>query len=89
MRLRNPWFELSSFLIGGFALFCAFGTLREYWDGEEPSALSAAIVGGVFLLVAIGCFGWSVWLGGLLKPIREWRLPESGERGETKLGKEA
>jgi hypothetical protein len=82
MRLRKPSFEFSSFLFGVIAVGCFVRATRLYGDGGEPDGVWTAMAGGVFLLLAIGCLGWSVWLGSLLKRNREWRLPENGRDAE-------
>jgi hypothetical protein len=80
MRPRNCSFEFSSFLFGVIAVGCFVRAVRRYGNGGEADGVWTAIAGGVFLVVSIGCFVWSVWLGNLLKRNREWRWER--QRGE-------
>jgi hypothetical protein len=84
MRMRNPSFEFSGFFFGLLALLGFVRSFRAYWNGVEAGGMQTVVACSLTLLVAVVCFGWSLYLGNQLKRIREWRLPESGGDGEPR-----
>jgi type VI protein secretion system component VasK len=82
MKLRNPWFEWLSFLVGLALSGAAWIAVRDYWRGERDlgQAVLMATIGAV---LAIGAFWISLRWGQNQKRIREWRLPEGDGEADS------
>jgi hypothetical protein len=71
MKLKNLWFDFTSFLCFLFMLGCAFVSIREYLRGEGGNTPAVLSIIAFFLVFAFVYFRMSLLLGKLQKKQHE------------------
>jgi type VI protein secretion system component VasK len=75
MKLRNPWFEWMSFLVGLVLSGAAWIAVRDCWRGDRD-VWEAVSMATIYVVLAVGAYWISLRWGRNQKRMREWRLPE-------------
>jgi hypothetical protein len=75
MRVRNPWFEWMSFLVGLALAGAACGAVRDFCRGDRDIWEATSMV-TMYVVLAVGAVWISLRLGKNQKRMRAWRWDE-------------